>query len=313
MKRVVYTNRILIPEAALHVAPRTMCPQIPGSIPVEDITKTPTWLTLNERLHPGDPVAFHRVSSYYKVNSEKARRLERIASISRNVSLIDVTPFCEAIEYLYMTWRYVSRDILGYQHYYAFAGGHAEQYGDAIVSSLDFDLNATKIRPHCTIEKNPVRSQRTVSRVQYTSGEHADYLEAREQLFATKSTPQPIITALSDLVHAFPSRRKAVLEASPKGAVIITNLTSYAKFYRDAGFRHGTYAKAPNLTGASAVVFAEPPIVYTYRRLHIEMQAECPVIDIRGDAKVDNFLGSRIDQETDAVRTFCDKLIGGTQ
>lgn len=252
---------------------------------------------------------FVNVSQYYKVNSEKARCLDRLAEISRNVHLLDATPFCESIESLYITWRYVDRQILGYQHHYAFAGGHAERHGDKIVSSLDFDLNVSKIAPHCRIEKNPVRENRRVVRCEHTLAERQAYRDNRERLFATKKTPQPIITELADLVHAFDSRWKVV--ESFRGAIVIVNLDSYAHRYRQRGFVAGTYAKPPNVTQAKKIVFAEPPIVYTHRRLHIEMAApvDCEIIDVRGDAKIDDYLGGRIDQETRDVGLFCRKLI----
>lgn len=307
--RVIYTNRLHEFPASLVIAPKRLCRRFRHATPIEDITKTATWLRLNEQVQPGTPITFVYASGYYKVNSEKARRLERLAEISRNVHLLDVTPFCESIESLYITWRYIDRQILGYQHHYAFAGGHAERHGDRIVSSLDFDLNVSKIAPHCRIEKNPVRENRRVVRCEYTAGEHREYQSLRSRLFDTKKTPQPIVTSLADLVHAFESRRKA--SASHPGAVIVTNLDTYAQFYRQQGFQAGTYAKPPDVSQAKQVVFAEPPIVYTYRRLHIEMAApeDCEIIDVRGDAKVDDYLGGRIDQETRDVGRFCRKLI----
>lgn len=309
MLKVLYTNRICDFSAEVTIAPKRACRNLKNSVPVEDLTKTPTWLKLNEQVQPGTSLLFVNVSQYYKVNSEKARHLERLAEISRNVHLLDVTPFCESIASLYITWRYIDRNILGYQHHYAFAGGHAERHGDKIVSSLDFDLNVTKIAPHCRIEKNPVRDNRRTVKCEYDASENKAYRDYRERLFATKKTPQPIITGLADLVHAFESRRK--LAESFPGAVIIANLDTYAQHYRQRGFAAGTYAKPPDVTQANRIVFAEPPIVYTHRRLHIEMSApvDCEVIDVRGDSKVDYYLGGRIDQETHDVGLFCRKLI----
>lgn len=310
MNRVVYSNRFPAVDAIV-IAPKRLGRQFVGCVSIEDITKTPTWLSLNERIQENTPLCFVMSSSYYKVNSVKARCLERLAEISRNVTLFDVTPFCESIESLYVTWRYVDRSILGYQHYYAYAGGHAEQHGDKIVSSLDYDLSVAKIAPHCRIEKNPVRSKRHVIDCQYTASEHRAYQEARSHLFATKKTPQPIVTALSDLVHSFETRRNAVLSAITDDSVVITNLAGYAEHYRKHGLRAGTYAKPPDVCNANQIVFAEAPVVYTYRRLHIEMAAPhgCEIVDVRGDAKIDTFLGERTDQETGNVRKFCDKLI----
>lgn len=291
----------------IQIAPKTVAKAMPRCYAVEDLDKTPTWLELNERVGKTTHLLLNRVSSYYKVNSEKARRLSRLAETASDVSMVDVTPFCESIESLYMTWRYIDRTILGYQHHYAFAGGHYEKHGDKIVSSLDFDLNASKIAPHCELRKSPVRSNRQVITCKYTDEEQQEYQEKRASLFSTKKSPQPIITGLADLVHAFETRRKAILDCSSGNTLVVVNVNSYARWFKDRGRNACTYAKSVDPSAFDRIVFAEPPIVYTYRRLHIESKAsdDCEVVDVRGDSKVDTYLCDRIAKETGDIGRFC--------
>lgn len=316
--RVVYTNRTeawrdVQPCATIHVAPRSIAKTLTtASFPMEDLTKTSTWLELNEIVQEGTPVVFHRPSIHYKIGSEKGRRLARLAEMSGNVAIVDAVPFCETIENLYTTWRYIDRQILGYQHFYAFSGGHTEVFEGRVVRSLDHRLNASKVRPHCQLEKQPVRSHRSTIVVPCTDDEHRQYADNREQLFATKKTPQPIITALGDLVHAFSGRKTKAVELATQFArpMVIVNVASYAAWYREQGIPAMTYAKPADVTKCDGLVFAEPPIVYPYRRLFIEADASesCEVIDVRCDTKADLFLGGRTDEETTSVFRFCELL-----
>lgn len=291
----------------IQIAPKKLAAKLPRCYAVEDLNKTATWLELNERISNQTRLVFNRVSSYYKVNSDKARRLERLSEMSKSVSMIDVTPFCESIESLYMTWRYIDRSILGYQHHYAFAGGHYEKHGNKVVSSLDFDLNASKIAPHCKLAKSPIRDKRSIVECQYTSCEHGMYDKQRDVLFSTKTTPQPIITGLADLVHSFETRRSAALDCSTGNSLVVVNVNSYAKWFKDRGRNCCTYAKPVDSSPFDRIVFAEPPIVYTYRRLHIESQArlDCEIIDVRGSSKLDRYLSDRIATETGDIGRFC--------
>lgn len=319
MRRAIYSNR---PDAwkricdhpDICIAPRRLIKIIHAStntpvVATEDLAKTPTWLWLNDAVTEGTALLYWRVSSY-KFDSDKARRLARLASISRNVYLVDVTPFCGGIETIYGTWRYIDRGIIGYQHQYAFAGDHAEMHNGEVVPSLDPGLNAWKIAPHCILERSPIRRNRRIVDCSYDKKEHDAYQQKRETLFATKKTPQPILTALADTVHAFETRRDAVLAEAVPGSMIIVNLDSYAKWYRAHGMESSTYAKPADVSQCQSIVFAEPPIIYPFRRIHIEAQApdDCKVVDVRGDAKVDTFLGDRTDKETGGIDQFCKLL-----
>jgi len=317
MIRAVYSGRsdawnLMDGEPEICIAPRRMMKEYSGVCPlvaVEDLSKTPTWLWLNEAIQEQTALLYVRVSSY-KFDSDKARRLERLAMISRNVFLLDVTPFCAGIETLYDTWRYIDRSILGYQHHYACAGAHYEVFDGGIVPSLDLRLNAHKIAPHCQLESSPVRPNRTAQTVAPTDKEAALYASRREEMFARHKTPQPIVTRLADTVHAFESRRNHVMDISTDKDIVIVNIDSHAKWYRDNGRDVMTYSKPRGASSYARAVFAEAPIVYPHRKIHIEadLAHDCEVIDVHGDCKVDAYLWGRIDTAMQEIDLFCNEL-----
>lgn len=309
-KKIIYNEPF--DSQGLVFGPRAMSSKCNSLIAIEDIDKTPTWLRINNIIGRGSPITLLNVS-HYKVESDKARRLAWIAETSGNVTLVDAVPFYGSIDNLYLPLRYVSRDILGYQHHYAFAGGHAEIHEGKIVSAHDYQLNAKKLAPHCTITSNPLKRSRVIECV-YSDEELRAYQDYRNSLFATKTTAQPIITGLADLMHGTTTRRNVVLDSVPKDGIVVVNLESYAATYRSHGVRAGTYSKRPDVSNASSIVFAEPPIVYTHRRIQIEASAPptVEIIDITGNSKIDSFLFGRIMEERNNISRFCEALLNAS-
>lgn len=320
--RVIYSNRAeafreVCSAPEIYLAPKERLVVLQKCVPckvtaVEDIDKTDTWLWLNEAVQRGTPIIYERVARYYKMTSDKARKLSRLADVSGNVSIVDIVPFCEDIKMLYMTWRYIDRAILGHAHFYAFAGGHAEMFGDQIVGSLDSLLLAHKIRPHSITERSMPSTQRETVNLSFTEAEHQTYLSKREALFASNRTPQPILTRLADTSHAFATRRTSVNQLTRRfrRPAVICNMADFANEYRDSA-ASGTYSKPPkNLHECDGVIFAEPPIVHSYRRFDIESELNdgATVIDVVGNTKVDAFLCGRTRDEVTSVISFMDKL-----
>lgn len=310
-KRIIYDSSFSR-DSGLVIGPRAMSSRFSTFVAIEDIAKTPTWLRLNNIIGRGTPLTFINVA-HYKVESDKARRLAWIAEASGNVTLVDSVPFYGTIANLYLPLRYVSRNILGYQHHYAFSSGHAEIHNGRIVSAHDYKLNASKLSPHCQFARNPLGSSRVIE-CKYSDEELSAYMDYRNVLFDTKTTSQPIITGLADLMHGTDTRKKSVIDNTPNDGVVIVNLESYAATYRSYGIAAGTYSKRPDVSRASALVFAEPPIVYTHRRIQIESTAPpgATIIDITGNSKVDAFLFGRIMEERNNISLFCDELINAS-
>lgn len=322
VRRAIYSPRLdayreVCPDPEIYIAPKAIIPNLKKFVScplvaVEDVTKTDTWLWLNEAVREGTRLVYDRVSRYYKVESDKARRLSRLAEIGR-VCLVDIVPFCEHRRSLYMPWRYVSRSVLGHAHYYAFAGDHGEEIDGRIVNALDEGLLAGKIAPFVAACEPRTGGNRRIVSLAFTDAEQAAYAELREQMFAKYRTPQPIVTRLGDLSHKFTTRLDGVAALLGSDTAVICNLASYADRYKEmvSGVAVGTYAKPPRrLADCCRVVFAEPPIVMTYKRLDIEAMVApgAEIIDIVGDTKVDKFLCGRVANELSGIDRFMEAV-----
>jgi len=320
--RAVYSRRLdayrdVCPDPEVYLAPRARIPLLRPLVrcpltAIEDLDDTPTWLWLNEVVRDGTRMVYDRTARYSKVESDRGRRLSRLAEVGR-AHLVDLTPFCEDVRALYLPWRYVCRTVLGYTHYYAFSGGHAEEVDGRIVSALDPGLLAGKIAPFCAgCEPRTLAERKTVP-LRFTPAEHQEYARKREELFARYRTPQPILTRLADLSHGFETRRSTATDLLRPGDAVVCNMDAYARRYRERvpGVRAGTYAKPPRgLEECSRLVLAEPPIVQTYHRWDLEavLPEGAEVVELVGDCKVDRFLCGRIEQERADIDAFMEGL-----
>lgn len=316
MKRVIYSTR---PDAyrdvcespQVYIGPRSVVSElrIKGCVvvPIEDIDKTAEWLRLNEIVQRGTPMVYDRAARYFRIESEIARRLERLSSVSGNVSLVDVVPFCERIHNLYVTWRYIDRSILGHAHYYAFAGGHAEMFRGRVVGSLDPSLLAFKVNPHC-IAENVMSQRRRIVRVESTASELIEYKVRRDILFEEQKTARVIVTRLADFSHSTKSRVDSVRGMLQSGDSVVCNMSTSAAKYKTFGASVGTYSSPPSMS-CSRLIFAEPPIVNPQWRWDIESRVrDSEVIDVAGDFKIDAYLSGRTLGEVESVSRFVSML-----
>lgn len=331
MKSAVYSTdpaaaqRLVDPQqATFYVCPKAQMPALrslpmPPAVAVEDLTKTPTWLWCNEVLNDQSTLIYDRVSRYYRVSSEVSRRLERLAEVAAHTYLVDIIPFCEDVQYLYMPWRYVNRSILGYAHYYAFRENYAEMLPDGkIVRCHDYAHLSRKLAPSCIVERlSALLAKRQRVEIVATEAEQHEYKTLRDQLFEMHTTPQPIVTRLADYSHATPSRRETVCEiaGSFSGRVaLVCNLSTYASFYHAKLSRsvvccsYSTPSQA--LSECDVVVYAEPPIVQSFRFFDIESLLPPSALAIRvfGELKVDRYLDERLTKEISQVDAFTKTL-----
>lgn len=312
-------------RASFYVCPKERIPMLRPFfqcpiIAVEDLTKTPTWLWCNEAVNERSVLIYDRVSRYYRVSSEIARRLEKLAEAARHVYLVDIVPFCEDIQYLYMPWRYVNRSILGYAHYYAFRENYAEMQTDGtIVRCHDHGHLSRKLAPYCRVDRSSALvAQRQRADVSSSTLEQKDYQDLRNQLFEIQTTPQPIITRLADYSHATDSRRSFVCEiaGSFSGRIaLVCNLSTYASWYRsrltDSRIVCCTYSKPDKkLSECDTVIYAEPSIVQSFRFFDIEalLPTSARAIRVHGSLKVDRYLDERLTKEVSQVDAFMKTL-----
>lgn len=331
MKSAVYSTdaaaiqRLIDPQqAAFYVCPKARMPALrsllmPPLVAIEDLTKTPIWLWCNEVVNDSSLLIYDRVSRYYRVSSEISRRLERLAEVAAHTYLVDIVPFCEDIQYLYMPWRYVNRSILGYAHYYAFRENYAEMLPDGtIVRCHDHAHLSQKLAPSCLVERQAaLLAKRQRVEVAASDSEQREYKTLRDQLFEMHTTPQPIVTRLADYSHATQSRRDTVCEIAlsfPGKVAIVCNLSTYASFYRaklpQSVVCCSYSTPASTLAECDAIVYAEPPIVQTFRFFDIEALLPPSALALRvfGSLKIDRYLDECLTKEISQIDAFMKTL-----
>lgn len=276
----------------------------------EEINDRDTWLRINALVGPETTVVLEKPTRYPKISSPKFQHLYRLCQRAPNAHVVDIVPFTLDIKYLYTTYCYLGREILGYPHYYAFRENYEEVAPDGrVVHCHDHDILAAKIAPVTDIDYAAfLCPSREVASFTSTAAEHAEYQARREELFEKETNPARIVTRLADTAHAFSSRTAALIDllaGLDEPATVFVNLNSYAtrinQAIRKAGLRRHRCVSyqlgQPEPTPVT--VYAESPIVKSY--LLLDAEAAVPkggrVYHLLGDTKVDQYLFGRIQGE----------------
>jgi hypothetical protein len=289
---------------------------------LEDITKTQILLTVNSKITPESVIILDSISRYNKVTSAKFKHLHRLCRLTEHRYLIDAVPFIDNVEYLYVPLSYIDREILRFQHYYAFRENYNETTSSGeVVRAHDYNLLTDKLTEHAHTgyDRFTHRSRAEIN-CYATDAELEAYFAKKDQLFEKYNNVSPIITRLSDFAHAFTSRADKIKEiaAALTGTVaIITNLKSYAERHRDNCFGLPArvvpmtyYEKRYDFSNIDHIIYAESPIVKNYLLLDIEamIPEHCSVYHIVGDAKVDTFLSNAIIGQLKEIDKFMSLL-----
>jgi len=307
----------------------------------EAISNRDEWLYINSIVNKDSVLILENPSRYPKITSTKFARLKRLSMQIEHKAVVDIVPFTLDIQYLYTPLAYLDRAILGYAHYFAWRENYYEQDGDGLVhSSHDFDIVAGKMKSACRITYPAFlcQNRKTVD-VESTEQEKRAYAEKKEQLFAKYTTPQPIVTRLADLTHAFDSRSDRLVEllATLRGkTLVLTNLGIYAKRLRkrlrDAGikqvritsYQHGVprqKRRAGQLPFSMPednyqnCIYFESPIVKSYFLLDVEslLSPDCAIFHFRSDMKVDRHLYGLLDHELRQIDGLTKELYHATR
>lgn len=287
----------------------------------ENIGETENWLKINSLISSQTAVFFDNPSRYPKISSPKHGFLSKLGKLTKNKAILDIVPFTLDIQYLYTPFSYLGRDILGYAHYYAFRENYKELDADGQVRfSHDFDLLADKIESVSEIDYPCFLCQeRTVVNVRATEDEDKSYSVLRDSLFGAKSfSPSVTVTKLADRVHAFDSRKMALIDllSRLKGkTVVLTNLKSYAKDAEKFATDHGFSVTATSYQlginkSFDNCIYLESPIVKSYYLLDIESKLDpsCNVFHVLGDTKVDRYLYKNLSDEITQIDEFTKEL-----
>jgi hypothetical protein len=309
--REFLTEKAEAHDLVLYLCPKKSVAEARGAHPgahvvsYEALTQRETWLRVNALVSPRLALVLERPSRYPKITSTKVQYIQKLAMQTRIRAVVDVVPFTLATEYVYTPYSYLGRALLGYPHYYAFRENYAELAPDGRrVRAHDPDVIARKVAPVSHIEYECFTRPRETVECPVTPEEAARYAALRAELFARERSPQRIVTALADLVHAFDSRLERLREYASglDGPVLaLTNLGTYAEQARRvAGVRAVSYQGFVGVPeGTAHVIYLESPIVKSYLLLDVEA-ALPPGVEVhhfRGDSKVDLYLAGRLDRE----------------
>lgn len=288
----------------------------------EDMTKTDEWLQIHSLLGDNTALVLDNPSRYPKITSTKVLALERLEKMVNAKVLVDIVPFTLDVQYLFQPVGYLGRDLLGYAHYYAWRENYCEVDPQGRVKAAhDFELVAEKLREVYQIRYPQfLCPNRTVVRFCSTAEEQERYAAVRDDLFAAEEfSPQPVITKLADLAHAFQSRYDALLDllSQLSGTTLLyTNLSDYAKkavaIAKRDGFTKvkGTSYQVGSTERFDNVVYLESPIVKSYFLLDAESRLadNCQVFHLVGDAKVEQYLWGQLEHELTQINGFTQEL-----
>ena len=307
----------------IHLHPKNVQPTEIKSVyrtTYEDLNSRDVWLHVNSLLGDETVIILENPTRYPKITSPKFQHLQMLSHRCEKVYVVDIVPFTLDVKYIYATYAYLGRGILGYAHWYAFRENYQEISEDGrLVSCHDFDILAAKIKPVSDIDYSEfLVKNRDVFAFSSSSSENTAYQDKKTTVFAEEDSPQRIITQLADFAHAFKTRIDAVVQvaATKQGDTLIyTNLTTYAAklnaALKAAGIKNAkatSYAKGGN--PAQHLIYAESPIVKSYLLLDAEANSKDAdsVTHILGDQKVDLFLFGRLKEEIDQINGFTKEL-----
>jgi len=318
----IIENKI-IENDVIYIYPKNRKKSFKGAycVTFEDITKDDEWLTVNSILNEDTILIMENPSRYPLITSSKYKYLYRLAMKVKmeNKYIIDIVPFTLDISYLYTTYVYISRAVLGHAHFYAFKENYQEQLEDGtIVDGHDHQLLAEKIMKVTDIDYSQfLVEDRKVIKITSTPEELKRYQVKKDELFAKEKNITRIITRLADTAHAFSSRREKVAELAlylEGTTVIYFNLSSYAVAVKKIIGRNKnivctSYQKG-HIGDVDNIIYAESPIVKSYFLLDAESKAikDTKVFHILGDMGVDTHLYSKIESELSQINSLTKEM-----
>jgi hypothetical protein len=286
----------------------------------EDITKSNDLFNLADE---ESLLVFDRPSRYKNITTDTWVRLSRAAERYQHKILVDIVPFTTQIQYLYCPLALVSRDILGYQHWYSFRENNSEQLADgSIVRAHDYGYLAQKLAPYCTIDYTDFLGNAIqIVDCPLTALEKTEYQELRNRLFAEaraaeRKSASPIVTQLADWTNIRPSRyvRLRDLLLQPNGRTMIyTNLAGHnrrlKKLFPSSEVRSFYDANGEEDQYDTVVLF-ELPIVKNYLFLDViaNVRPDCRIFFFKSDTTVDTLLYKRMETEYRSVNDFAQQL-----
>jgi len=282
----------------------------------EDLTKSNEVFNLaNEQTL----LVLDRPSRYKNITTDTWVRLSRAAERYQHKTLVDIVPFTAEVQYLYCPLALVSRDILGYQHWYSFRENNSELQADgSLVRAHDYGVLARKLAPYSSIDYNDFLGNAIqVIDCPLTAQEKQEYQELRDRLFAEaqqagKQSGSPIITQLADWTNIRTSRytrlRDVLLQRNGR-TVIYTNLAGHNRRLKKL-FPSSEVKSFYDVNGEEdrydTVILFELPIVKSYLFLDViaNVCPDCRILFFKSDTTVDRLLFGHMTKEYQSVNDF---------
>ncbi|MCD7876759.1 MAG: hypothetical protein LUH49_07325, partial [Cloacibacillus porcorum] len=205
---------------------------------------------------------------YKNISTYVFARLNRLCLSTPFKLIVDIVPFVQDIQYIYLPYSYLDRGILGHQHWYAFRENYFEKLEDgSLIPGLSDENIARKIAPHCRLDYSAFFSNPTmVIDTPLTEPEANEYQEYRDRLFEERSTGSSIVTALADFTNMRESRYwrlSELLDSFVGRTVIYTNIETHNAILKKlTGKEVRTFYDATGDEGeADNIVLFELPIV----------------------------------------------------
>jgi uncharacterized protein YrzB (UPF0473 family) len=256
-------------------------------------------------------------SRYKNIMTRTFKRLIKISAVYKNKLMFDITPFTTGIEYLYIPWAYMSRDVLQHQHWYAFRENNKEiDLNGNLVDGLNFTLLANKISKYCHIDyEQYFENEINIVYTKLSKNEHLEYKELRDNLFNRFNTYQPIITRLADFTNTRETRYTD-LENCISGingkTIIYTNIKSHN---RELKKRFGKnvmtyYDNNGDEQQADNIILFEIPIAKNYLFLDTiaNLKKDCKVYIFLADTTSDKLLYKKMSEEYTQINNFTKEL-----
>lgn len=308
--------------SVIHIHPKNTEPYSVSGVfrtTYEDLNKTEVWLHVNSLAGENTTIILENPTRYPKITSPKFKLLQRLSFRCGSLVIVDIVPFTLDIKYLYGTYSYLDRGILGYSHYYAWRENYQELTESGQMSSAhDPELIALKVKGSTTIDyPSFVESPHDTIRFHENPSELAEYELRKKQLFEAESNPQRIVTRLADHAHAKASRTNAVIDLiSSLGGdcSLYCNLSSYSaklnKAIKLAGLnkRAKAYSYAKQGPPAENLIYMESPIVKSYLLLDAEARGADKTYTMLGDLKVDQYLYVQHRNEIEQINSLTKEL-----
>ena len=322
-----YPRRVII-----YLCPKILAAKIKTAFPsfavfaLEDLTDKEIFFRIYDLVGTETVLIIENSARYALLTSDKFKYLHRLRKSVGRCYLIDIVPFTQDITKLYLPLSYLHRDILGYQHGYAFQYDYLEtdRRGD-LRRAHEPRFLGEKLSPFCWIDYEVFFPPMKFVNSTLNADERTIYAAKKTALFEKHDGPQKIVTALVDFAGQQHSRYASLAELLEKlsgKTAVYTNVAKWGTLVKNYLSKRGASGGIEMKTymthdgepvEADNVVFFESPI--NQNRVWIldviaDLPPDAKVYYCRSDAKADAYVFGETRKEWAAIQELTKNLHG---